>query len=222
MILALETSSNLCAVCVLDAATGVALADISNDIGRGHAERLMDDAAEALRLARISYSELTAIACGVGPGSFTGIRVGVAAARGFALALKIPARGVTSLQSIALQAMRLAAGRGILVVHDAGREELHAQRFDQAAIPLSAPQALSFPQLLEQLPEAAVIVCGSGAHLLHGRGGIEVSQTSLIPSAVSVALASLDLSKTVAPSPLYLRGPDAKPQAGFAVARESA
>jgi tRNA threonylcarbamoyladenosine biosynthesis protein TsaB len=222
MILALETSSSLCAVCVLDAATGVALADISNDIGRGHAERLMGDVAEALRLAGISYSDLTAIACGVGPGSFTGIRVGVAAARGFALALKIPVRGVTSLQSTALIGRDHAAGKIILVVQDGGRNELHVQRFDPNARPLDAPQALSLPMLLEQLPDAALFACGSGAQLLAGQSGIDIWSAPLFPTASAVARASCDPAMIVAPKPLYLRAPDAKPQAGFAIARAHA
>ena len=131
-------------------------------------------------------------------------------------------RGVTSLQSIALQAMRLAAGRGILVVQDAGREELHVQRFDPNAKPLGAPQALTMAQLLGQVPDAAVFASGSGAHLLHGRDGIAVSQVSFMPSAASVARASLDPAMSAAPSPLYLRAPDAKPQASFAIARNIA
>jgi tRNA threonylcarbamoyladenosine biosynthesis protein TsaB len=219
MILALETSSSLCAVCVLDAATGVVLADISNDIGRGHAERLMEDVAEALKLAGISYSDLTAIACGIGPGSFTGIRVGVAAARGFALALKIPVRGVTSLQSIALQALQYAEGRGNLVVQDAGRDELYVQRFDPHAKPLGATQALSLLMLMQQMPNAPVFVCGSGAHLLAGQSGIDIWSAPVIPTAAAVARASRDPAMIVLPKPLYLRAPDAKPQAGFAVAR---
>ena len=64
MILALETSSSLCAVCILDAASGQVAGEISHDIGRGHAERLMDDVSEALKQAGVGYSDLTAIACG--------------------------------------------------------------------------------------------------------------------------------------------------------------
>ena len=216
MILALETSSSLCAVCILDPASGRTVAEVSSDIGRGHAERLMDDAAEALQQAGISYAALTSIVCGVGPGSFTGIRVGVAAARGFGLALKIPVHGVTSLQSIALQC---AGEKPMLVVQDAGRDELHVQNFDAHAKPLSAPEAVTLPMLLRRLPDAPVFAFGSGAHLLAGRAGIEVSQTPIIATAVSVACASLNLAMRVAPKPLYLRAPDAKPQAGFAIAR---
>jgi tRNA threonylcarbamoyladenosine biosynthesis protein TsaB len=218
MILALETSSSLCAVCVLDAVSGRILGEVSNDIGRGHAERLMDDISEALKQAGIGYPGLTAIACSVGPGSFTGIRVGVAAARGFALALKIPVRGVTSLQSIALQA---AGGKAILAVMDAGREELYVQRFDAHAKPLGAPEALSLPTLLARLPDAPCLACGSGAHLLAGHSGVEISQTPNVATAAAVARASLDTAMLVTPKPLYLRAPDAKPQAGFAIARET-
>ena len=221
MILALETSSSLCAACVFDPVSGRVMAEVSNDIGRGHAERLMDDIAEALKQAGISYSDLTAIACGVGPGSFTGIRVGAAAARGFGLALKIHVRGVTSLQAIALQALDHAVGKDLLVVQDAGREELHVQRFGPDAKPLGAPLSLSISQLLEQWPDKAAFACGSGAHLLQGQDGIEVSRKPFVPTAAAVARASLDPVMAVPPKPLYLRAPDAKPQAGFAIARET-
>ena len=222
MILALETSSSLCAVCVFDETSGEALADIANDIGRGHAERLMGDVTEALKQAGVHYSDLTAIACGAGPGSFTGIRVGVAAARGFGLALKIPVRGVTGLQAIALLARAHAEGKDLLVVQDAGREDLHVQRFGPDAKPLRTPQALSILQLLEQLPDRTVFACGSGAQLLQGQDGIEISRTPFVPTAAAVARASLDPAMAVPPKPLYLRAPDAKPQAGFAIARETA
>jgi tRNA threonylcarbamoyladenosine biosynthesis protein TsaB len=219
MILALETSSSLCAVCVLDETTGEALAEISNNIGRGHAERLMDDVAEVLKLAGTSYSALTAVVCGVGPGSFTGIRVGVSAARGFGLALKIPVHGVTSLQAIALLAGENVRDKAVFVVQDAGRDELHVQRFDTHATPLGAPEALTLPMLHDQLRGRTAFACGSGAHLLAGFGNTEISPHAIIATALSVARASLDPAMRVTPKPLYLRAPDAKPQAGSAVAR---
>jgi tRNA threonylcarbamoyladenosine biosynthesis protein TsaB len=219
MILALETSSSLCAACVLDPASGRVAGEVSNDIGRGHAERLMDDVAEALKQAGVSYSDLTAIACGAGPGSFTGIRVGVAAARGFGLALKIPVHGVSSLQAIALQARAGANGKAMIAVQDAGRNEIYAQSFDAQAKPLGVPEAMTFDMLLLSLPDAPLFICGSGAHLLAGRSGLEISHTPRVATAVSIARASLDPDMCVAPKPLYLRAPDAKPQAGFAIAR---
>jgi tRNA threonylcarbamoyladenosine biosynthesis protein TsaB len=222
MILALETSSSLCAACVLDPASGQVKAEVSNDIGRGHAERLMHDIDAVLKQSGISYQNLTAAVCGVGPGSFTGIRVGVAAARGFGLALKIPVHGVTSLQCVALLAQQQAKGRILLAMLDAGRGELHAQRFDQNARPLEPPLALSPAQLLEHLQDEAVFACGSGCTTLQGRADFEISSKPFVPTAAAAARASLNPAMIVPPKPLYLRAPDAKPQAGFVIARTGA
>jgi tRNA threonylcarbamoyladenosine biosynthesis protein TsaB len=217
MILALETSSSLCDVCILDETTGEVLAGISNDIGRGHAERLMDDIDAALRRAGILYPDLTAIAAGVGPGSFTGIRVGVAAARGFALALKVPVYGVTSLQAIALQAAPQTSGAQILASLDAGRDEVYLQLFDGNAMPLKEPKAVRVEDLSASVPSGSVMICGSGAALFPGQA---VYPAMIGPTASAVAMAVIHPAMRTDPKPLYLRAPDAKPQAGFAVARQ--
>jgi tRNA threonylcarbamoyladenosine biosynthesis protein TsaB len=222
MILALETSSSLCAVCVLDPTGGKILAEISNDIGRGHAERLMDDLAAVLSGAGISYPQLTSVACGVGPGSFTGIRIGVAAARGFGLALKVPVYGVTSLQAVALLGRESAAGKDILAILDAGRGEAYVQRFDPRARPAGPPQAMLLEALTSYFGAGPFQAVGSGAHFLDGQAGWETSTKHSIATAAAVARAACDASMTVAPKPLYLRAPDAKPQAGFAIARSGA
>ena len=222
MILALETSSSLCAVCLLEPSTGRVLAEISNDIGRGHAERLMDDITEALRIADIGYADLTAIAAGIGPGSFTGIRVAVAAARGFGLALTIPVLGVTSLQAIALQAKEHADSANILVVQDAGREELHVQLFDRNALPLQSPKAMALAVFPQEMSGLNALICGSGLQILDPLSlpkGLRQHVNPLTPTAQFVARAALDPAMTMAAKPLYLRAPDAKPQAGFAIAR---
>ena len=87
----------------LDADAGVELGRAVLDIGKGHAEILMDVIAEALGAAGIAFAGLGAVAVSVGPGSFTGVRVGVSAARGLALALKIPAVGVSTLEALAAE-----------------------------------------------------------------------------------------------------------------------
>jgi tRNA threonylcarbamoyladenosine biosynthesis protein TsaB len=217
MILALETSSSLCDVCIFDETTGEVLAGISNDIGRGHAERLMDDIDEALRQAGIGYPDLTAIAAGAGPGSFTGIRVGVAAGRGFALALKVPVYGVTSLQAIALQAAPQANGAQILAALDAGRDEVYLQLFDKSAMPLNEPKAVRVADLSASLPPTPVLICGSGAALFSAQ---TVHPHVLGPTASAVAMAAANPAMRTEPKPLYLRAPDAKPQGAFAVARQ--
>jgi tRNA threonylcarbamoyladenosine biosynthesis protein TsaB len=217
MILALETSSTLCAVCLYDEAARHIVSEVSNDIGRGHAERLMDDISDVLKLAGLAYKDLTMFACGVGPGSFTGIRVGVAAARGFGLALKVPVHGVTSMQAIVLQAAPYSDGASILAAMDAGRDEVYVQLFDGKAVPLNEAAAVRVEDLSGSVPAGPVMICGSGAAHFPGQ---TVNSGIIGPTASAVAMAAAHPAMRVPPKPLYLREPDAKPQAGFAVARQ--
>ena len=101
ILLAIDTASTLCAACIHDSAAGRELGRAVLDLGKGHAEHLMGVVHDAMAQAGVDFSALERIAVAVGPGSFTGIRVGVSAARGFAMALKIPAVGVTTLEAIA-------------------------------------------------------------------------------------------------------------------------
>ncbi|HEY4192454.1 MAG TPA: tRNA (adenosine(37)-N6)-threonylcarbamoyltransferase complex dimerization subunit type 1 TsaB, partial [Mesorhizobium sp.] len=126
MILAIDCSASLCAASVHDEAANVELGRCVLDLGKGHAERLMAVIADALKAGGVNYAGLSTIAVSVGPGSFTGVRVGVSAARGLALALKIPAIGVTTLEALAQQARQAFPGRAVLVALDGGRDEIHA------------------------------------------------------------------------------------------------
>jgi tRNA threonylcarbamoyl adenosine modification protein YeaZ len=103
-LLAIDCSASLCAACVYDAQTDKELGRAVLDLGKGHAEKLMAAVGDALKEAKVGFPDLGAVAVSVGPGSFTGVRVGVSAARGFALALKIPAIGVTTLEALAAEA----------------------------------------------------------------------------------------------------------------------
>ena len=108
LLLAIDTAGPVCAVALARAADGgpEILTRIEERIGRGHAERLMPMIEEALTCAQKSFDDLDRIGVTIGPGSFTGVRVGVAAARGLALALDIPAVGVGSLDAIMLPVTR--------------------------------------------------------------------------------------------------------------------
>ena len=92
------------------------------DIGKGHAEHLMAVIEDAMSRPGSAYADLGAIAVSVGPGSFTGVRVGVSAARGLRMALKIPAIGVTTLEALAAEARERFGARTVLSALDAGRE----------------------------------------------------------------------------------------------------
>ena len=101
IVLAIDTAGTGCFAAVYDDSTDTLLASAGADIGRGHAELLMGFIDQALAKSGKVLADIGRIAVTVGPGSFTGIRVGVAAARGFALALGVPAVGVTTLSAIA-------------------------------------------------------------------------------------------------------------------------
>ena len=101
ILLAIDTSSSGCFAAIHDSDSNVTLGFAGEDIGRGHAERLMAFVDAALDSAGVELSAIERIAVTIGPGSFTGIRVGVAAARGLSLALGVPAVGVSTLAAIA-------------------------------------------------------------------------------------------------------------------------
>jgi len=109
VILAFDTSAAHCAAALLRGET--VIATISEEMGRGQAERLIPLLDMLLQDAGLSWRDLTALAVGVGPGNFTGIRISVSAARGLALALDIPAIGVSTFAAISqgVEAPHLAA-----------------------------------------------------------------------------------------------------------------
>jgi tRNA threonylcarbamoyl adenosine modification protein YeaZ len=210
IILAIDTAGIDCSAAVFDSAAGTLLSAVSEEIGKGHAERLMDVIDQALLEAGANLQSVGKIAVVIGPGSFTGIRVGVAAARGFALSLGIDCVGVSTLETLA--AMHHAASQGkkpVLVAMDAKREEIYAQAFSVDGSALNAPAALSAEDVDRLAISLSADLTGSWASKSGDR--FDIGTVARI-GAAKVA----DGSR---PKPLYLRGPDAKPQTGFALAR---
>lgn len=211
IVLAIDTAGTGCHAALYDPDQDIVLGSAGADIGRGHAERLMEFIDAALDAAGMDIEEIGLIAVTIGPGSFTGIRVGVAAARGLALALGVPAVGVSTLAV-------LAAGRPgpLLVAMDARRDEVYWQLF-------TADGAAAMPPSIAPLAKARAIaaghdgaIAGSAAHLLRDGAAQETDGVSI--AAVARLGAGLDPAEN-RPKPLYLRGPDAKPQAGFSIRR---
>ncbi|MCB1516927.1 MAG: tRNA (adenosine(37)-N6)-threonylcarbamoyltransferase complex dimerization subunit type 1 TsaB, partial [Hyphomicrobiaceae bacterium] len=119
---------------------GLAFADgrtdvLSEDLAKGHAEALFGRIALLLDRNGIEYGDLNRVATSLGPGSFTGLRIGIAAARGLGLALSIPVIGVPNLIAFSLS----REDRDFTILVDARRDQMYAQHFRAAGKPLSAP-----------------------------------------------------------------------------------
>ena len=208
IVLALDTALDACSVAVLDG--GDTLARRVEPMARGHQERLAPLVAEAMAEGGLAFDALERVAVTVGPGSFTGLRVGLAFAKALALALDIPCVGVGTLE--ALIAGRPDAGAAPLAaaVLDARRGHVYLQAFAQGAA-LTAPANLPIEVARAELDargfDDRAMCIGSGAHLLAGSGA---PQADLIDPTALARLAAARPRPDARPAPLYLRAPDAK------------
>lgn len=206
-------------------------------MAKGHAEALFPMIDAVMSEADARYADLDAIAVTVGPGTFTGTRVGIAAARGLSLATGLPVYGTTSLAAIAGRAVRLHLGAEpdvpLLVCHDARRGQLYVQEFrGLAAQPVTPPAVREIEATAANaLTRGIKCLAGSGAGAVIAAAKAisgESSGTDLqvipgqpdgLPDAES--LFDLWLEHLEPPTTLYLRPPDAKPQSGEPISRVS-
>nr|WP_284325723.1 tRNA (adenosine(37)-N6)-threonylcarbamoyltransferase complex dimerization subunit type 1 TsaB [Cypionkella aquatica] len=186
IVLAFDTSAAHCAAALL---YGDRVWLKSESMEKGQAERLMPLVCELLAEAGVALGEVTAVAVGTGPGNFTGVRISVAAARGLALGLGVPAIGVTRLE-----AMAYGLPRPVTVIEDARRGEVYVQRFDAGG------------------PGAARIVAGDAVGVIDGAvAGVGGLQSLPIAEAIArIALGRVGVVQP-RPAPFYLRGADAAP-----------
>jgi tRNA threonylcarbamoyl adenosine modification protein YeaZ len=222
-LLAIDTALEACSVGV-SAADGRVPVTVSEVIGRGHAERVIGMIRSALDEAGLRVAELERIAVTVGPGSFTGVRVGIAAARGLALVTGCPVVGIGTLAVLAEHARALAGGRSILAVLDARRGEVYAQSFDRHGVPVGPPEVATAELVAERVDQKTLLAGAGADRILAELGQFDEARVVHRDAAPDVA-ALLRLARhapepATAPRPLYLRPPDAKPQAAFAVRRQ--
>lgn len=186
---------------------------------RGHAEELLRAIETVLAEAALGFSDLDALAVTIGPGTFTGLRVGLAAARGLALALGLPLVGITTLEAIAADVVA-NEGETVVAAFDAKRGEVYLQAFDAEGAPLMEPALVAVADAGTHLPHRRLLLVGTGAALLEeALHGFECRRADAPaqPRAETVARLALKRIETegadafrVAPAPLYIRAPDAK------------
>lgn len=223
LLLAIDTAGPSCAVAV--ARDNTILAQISEEIGRGHAERLMPMIEAGLGEAGVAFKDLQGVAVTTGPGSFTGVRVGIAAARGLALALDIPAIGIGSLDALAFPVTRARDAGTVVAVLDARREEVYALAKDlgsgEARVAATAINADALAATLEDVREPLILI-GAGAPLVAdalGNRDFEIAGTPQYPDIADVARRAMSAPQGLPPTPLYARAADAKPQSDKALPR---
>lgn len=227
-ILAFDTSMAACSAAILREGGALPIQRFQR-MERGHAEALFPMIEAVMAEAGCGFGDLTKIAVTAGPGSFTGVRAGVAAARGIALAAKLPLVSATSLEVMARGLVRQSSASerasGFMVAHDARREEFYVQSFTAEGEPLSEPELFGLSRAVDALLENVGMVVGSGAAAIaleaapRGRE-LRAGFADLLPEARDLAAIAMNRApghRRVAP--LYLRAPDAKPQADKSLAR---
>jgi len=218
-ILALDTSMGVCSAAVLrtDGAAQTLFAR-QETMARGHAEALMPMVAAVMAEAGLPAAELNLIAATTGPGSFTGVRIAIAAARGLALVTRAKLFGTDSLTVMAKAAAEGLGGQPFAVAVDARRGMIYLELFDGAARKLVGPLLLAPGDAANRLPAGCRLAVGSGAATLAeaaSRLGLSVTTKlhELQPSAGALAVIAHERGETsLTLRPLYLRPPDAKPQ----------
>ena len=221
-ILALDTSGDACSVALYDAAAHRLLAEKHTLIERGHAELLFSQIEQVTGVADVSLKSVDRFAVTTGPGTFTGVRIGLSAARGLALAARKPLIGVGSLEAVAHGALA-PEGNPIVAALDARRGEIYFQAFkngEPILDPIAATPRDAAVILARQAKSAQLLVIGTGASELHAAlvslgQSAEIAAGETLPRASVVARMAASRAPAEKPvMPLYLRAPDAKLPAG--------
>jgi tRNA threonylcarbamoyladenosine biosynthesis protein TsaB len=217
LILSIDTALDACAAGVLDTQAGKLLARESEDMKRGHAEALMPLIARVMKASGIAFSGLDRIAVTTGPGSFTGLRVGLSAARGIALAANKPAVGVTTLAAYAAPIVSQDTEHPVISAIDARHDHVYFQAVGGDGSSLVQPRVAPIEEALDASKFGAAYLVGNAARMLAERWPADALppfkvDAQAAPDIAWVAWLGAAVSPNIAPArPFYLRAPDAKP-----------
>lgn len=187
-------------------------------MGRGQSERLVPMIVSVMTEAALGYEQLDALAVTVGPGGFTGVRIGLATARGLALARGLPVIGVTNFEAVAAAVGQAElAGRKLVVLLETKRRDFYLQCFDSAGRDSTEPLLVPPEGLDERLPPDSLLLAGDAAARalpsLIDRGrdavlAVGAEHTDAAWLAQVAAGRTLPPADASPPEPLYLRAPD--------------
>lgn len=224
-VLAIDTALEACSAAVLDTERASVVAHESIPMVRGHAEALMPLIARVLDRAGLDFAQLDRIAVTTGPGSFTGLRVGIAAARGLGLASAKPVVGLSTLAAYAAPFIAADDTLPVVAAIDARHDHVYLQVFGPGGRTLVGPRLAPLREALRVSATGAPRVVGTAAKMLAdawpaGERVPTVVDPRRAPDIDWVARLGAAAAETGAsPKPLYLRAPDAQPQNAAQLAR---
>lgn len=216
-ILAIDTALEACSAAVLDTDRAIIVASDTHPMVRGHAEALMPLIAGVMKQAQLDFTEIDRIAVTTGPGSFTGLRVGIAAARGLGLAAAKPVVGLSTLATLAAPYIATDGNLPVAAAIDARHDQVYFQVFGPTGHTLVSPRIVSLTEAAGAAATGQTRLVGSAARMI----------ANVWPQSVSLPfvdecrapdinwVARLGAAANVGqspPKPLYLRVPDAQPQ----------
>jgi tRNA threonylcarbamoyladenosine biosynthesis protein TsaB len=215
-VLAFDTATSSCAICIWQ--EGKILANAQKILERGHAEVLVPMIEGVLREAALTYGELELLAVTIGPGAFTGIRIGLATARSLALASGLPLIGVGNFDALAQATTpEERQGRRMMIVLETKRSDFYACCYDDTLAPVADPKAVDEAALVEMAGNEKILLVGDvierASAALQGKG-LDIQLSSTGPHVDPAVVAALAAAKFRSggpidlPRPLYLKPPD--------------
>ncbi len=204
MILGIDTSAAQCAVALVGHAATVAE---RRAMERGHAEHLFPMIEAVLARAGAAFGDIARIAVCTGPGSFTGVRIGVAAARGLALGLGVPVVGVSRFEALAAEVRETRSQEPVAVCLAGRGETVFVQVFGGADVRPAGPVATRIESLSRVIPGACHLFAGDAAARAADSAALVPDG---LPDPAVIARLGADCPGAGLPAPLYLRGADAQ------------
>ena len=203
LVLGVDTALIGCSACLVK--DGDVVAFKMDERPSKQAEMLVPMVEEMLAEAGVSYADVDLFASSIGPGSFTGLRIGITAVKGFSLVTEKQSVGVTTLQALALQA---GFEVNITSVINAGRGQFYVQNFDADMKPTSEAILVDYRNLADNVASGAVVI-SNDYDLVKEHFAGQLLEGDNFPTAREVAILATRDSSLPA-EPLYIRAPDAK------------